>query len=305
VTRKQLLIGILTTGLASALALCLSVIIKAAIFEHRVDFTPVHDASGAAELPDLEGARLVTFPGYDDLPATGVFLPARNDRFVVFVHGAGADRRQLLEEAAILGRRGYGFLTVDLPGHGGSQGPIRWGEPEKQLVKQALAWARSQSSDCTAFGLYGFSMGSWMALWAAAEVEEVRALALSGCFADARDVFWAQSGRWGVLSYLGTIAEARRMGYRYDEHPPAELIAAYSPRPVLFVVGSEDGIAPPASCRALHDAATGEKRWLVLEGAGHGDYLGTRREVFQSSLLEFFERHLAPPTSRCKLAPGE
>ena len=41
--------------------------------------------------------------------------------------------------------------------------------------------------------------------------------------------------------------------------------------PVVVIVGSADSIVPPEQSRAVHDAASGTRNWLVIEGADHND----------------------------------
>jgi len=43
--------------------------------------------------------------------------------------------------------------------------------------------------------------------------------------------------------------------------------------PILFLHGSNDTVVPIKLGRALHDAASGSRQWVVIDGAGHSDTL--------------------------------
>ncbi|HVF65332.1 MAG TPA: alpha/beta hydrolase [Casimicrobiaceae bacterium] len=57
--------------------------------------------------------------------------------------------------------------------------------------------------------------------------------------------------------------------------------------PLLTIVGTADGIIPPGRSRALHDAWSGPKHWLAIDGAGHND-LSMSRE-FWDGIARFAE----------------
>ena len=74
-----------------------------------------------------------------------------------------------LEVSDILDR-GYTYVTVDLPGFGGSGGCNDWGGPaERGAVKAAVEWAASQKWSTGKVGMMGKSYDGWTGLMGMAE----------------------------------------------------------------------------------------------------------------------------------------
>lgn len=269
--------------------------LRGAMLEQRLDFTPELMASSLGSYSELLGFQLVNFSEQAGLEATAFYRPASSSHAVVLVHGAGGHRGQLLDEAHLLANHGYGVLSIDLPGHGGSSGEIRWGRGEKDRILQAVSWMRRQLQACGRIGVYGFSMGSWMGLKAAVASPSISAVVLAGSFDDPKNLFQLQVGRLGWPAYLGTISAAWRMDYDYKKQIPAELIQQYSPRPVLFLSGGRDETTPVALSDRLYRLAFGAKHRYLALGAGHGNYLGVDRDGVSQSLLAFLAAYLAKP----------
>ena len=60
-------------------------------------------------------------------------------------------------------------------------------------------------------------------------------------------------------------------------------------KPVMFIVGAEDRIAPPRAVRMAYEMFP-QARWLEVPGAGHSVYF-EKPSLFNSALLEFFAEH--------------
>jgi alpha-beta hydrolase superfamily lysophospholipase len=98
------------------------------------------------------------------------WYPAREPgaRCAVFVHGLGSHRRgeKALHFAEAFGRQGWGFLTLDLRGHGDSDGAMRDLTMTRMLadLKVALAWLEAQGGGARPV-LIGSSMGGAVIAW--------------------------------------------------------------------------------------------------------------------------------------------
>ena len=148
-----------------ALAFAVLVSLRAIYHELQSDFqadrrlimTPVDE--------DLKGIQVVNLAAAGDPPLAAFFRLPANGRLVILVHGTGADRSQLLPEARMLARHGFGVLSLDWPGHGESGGTIQWDEPERQALTRAIEWAtQTPGAKPPQIGLLGFSIGSWIVL---------------------------------------------------------------------------------------------------------------------------------------------
>ena len=137
---------------------------------------------------------------------------------VMLIHGAGMDHSVWAWQSRALAQRGNAVLAVDLPGHGGSQGP-----PLDTIA--ALSDWLLRLLDAAGIGqaaLAGHSLGALVALDAAARhPERVRALALGALIA--LDVAAQHPDRVRALALVGAAA-------RMPVHP-ALLQAARNNRP--------------------------------------------------------------------------
>jgi dienelactone hydrolase len=158
----------------------------------------------------FDGAAL---PGYLHLPeraeATGE-PPA----CVIMVNGADSVKEEYHNWARQFVRRGLAVLTIDGPGQGEMVGvipmvPDAWERPMGAAV-DALA-ARGKV-DAGRIGIWGSSMGGFLALRAAAYEPRLRAAISSGGFYDFRDYrYWPISTQLNVMEdlMLESLSEAR------------------------------------------------------------------------------------------------
>jgi pimeloyl-ACP methyl ester carboxylesterase len=96
---------------------------------------------------------------------------------IVLVHGAGMDHSVFALQARALAHHGRNVLAVDLPGHGGSEGPALGS------IAAMAEWVLSAASACGVerLRLAGHSMGALVALEAASRgAARIEALALLG-----------------------------------------------------------------------------------------------------------------------------
>jgi len=117
----------------------------------------------------IENADAFVFTGGRDLDA--------GKPTVMFVHGAGLDHSVWTLPTRYFIRHGLNVLSVDLPGHGRSAGPLRTSIPDMSdwLIKVLDAL------DVQEVALVGHSMGSLVTLEAAARhPTRIRSIALLG-----------------------------------------------------------------------------------------------------------------------------
>jgi pimeloyl-ACP methyl ester carboxylesterase len=135
-------------------------------------------------LPEDLTVQRIPLPGGASLAAD--WLPPRpgsGGRCAVFVHGLGSNRRgeKALHFAERFAAQGWGFLSLDLRGHGDSDGALRDLTMTGMLEDLAatLDWLRAQQPDGGPPVLIGSSMGGAVAAWhALAHPRETGCLAL-------------------------------------------------------------------------------------------------------------------------------
>jgi len=272
-----------------ALAFAVLVSLRAVYHELQSDFHADYRPIMAPVDGDLEGIRVVNLAAAGAPPLTAFFRSPANGRLVILLHGTGADRSQLLPEARMLARHGFGVLSLDWPGHGESGGTIQWDEPERQALTRAIDWATQASgAEPRRVGLLGFSIGSWIALQVASGDKRVYGLALTGAFADMKDLVVKQGGRFGALSSGVALLTARLHGMRYWERRSEDLIGRLSPRPVLLIAGTADRVVPPSMTERLYQFAREPKSLWLVPGADHGEYAAVAPVEYERRLVQFF-----------------
>ncbi len=246
--------------------------------------------------------------------------------FITCLHALATDSRLWEPQlAALCGS--FQILTIDMRGHGrstpGSDAGLAAAFTLDSLAADVVAvWDALGISQSAVLGL---SIGGMLGLeLALAHPERVTALVAADCRADAPQPFKAMwPARRAVLADGGLEAVADAtiatwFGHLRSSAPhPAEalaraMITATSPagyagasralegldllprlpgmtRPVLYVVGSEDGVHP-AAMRAM-SAATPGSALIELPGAGHLASL-EQPEAFSAAVLPFLRGSL-------------
>jgi pimeloyl-ACP methyl ester carboxylesterase len=218
---------------------------------------------------------------------------------VVFIHGSGMDHTVWLMPARHFARLGYNVVALDLPGHGGSEGPALTSiEAMSDWVSELLG-----ALEVTQAAVVGHSMGSLIALdFAARYPANTRSLALLGTSTPmaVSDVLldaaknddraamvmantWSHSSPGlmgghkspGMTLYFGGLRLLQRTPegvYFADlnacntyEAGPARAEAVQCP--TLVVLGNEDKMTGPKQSRVVADAIQTAK--IVELDSGH------------------------------------
>lgn len=267
------------------------------------DFHPTRRAIPLPTDADALALRPVTFAVPGSGPIHGWYAPTHNGAAVILLHGSGSDRRQVLGVARALVQGGYGTLLFDWPGHGESDGVVRYGAPERRALQVAVRYVQDQSGVAEdRIGVYGFSIGAFIAAQVAAVDRRVRAVVLAAPPADAVLFTRHEYAAGGPMAQWGALLGLRLGGMRFDEPQPAALVHRIAPRPLLVVTGTADRTVTPAMARELYAAAGEPKRLWLVAGAGHGGYDAVAPD-FGAGIRTFFDGALAPTAGAGAGAP--
>ena len=200
---------------------------------------------------EYEGERM---PGYVHLADPG---PAP---VVIMVNGADSVKEEYHNWARQFVRRGLSVLTFDGPGQGELLGrlpmrPEAWEEPIAAAVDALEA---SGLVDAGRVGIWGSSMGGFLALRATAFEPRISAAVSSGGFFDFRDYpSWPLSTQLNVLEDLGvaTLTEARR--YVQERCSLAGVVEEIR-APYLVIHGARDELVSVEEARLMADGPRGE-----------------------------------------------
>lgn len=223
-----------------------------------------------------------------------------SQQLIVFLHGSGLDRTTWQLQTRYFSFRGFTVLAVDLPGHGGSDGPM----PDS--IEGYADWVADFITEA-GFGeavIIGHSMGALIGLEVAARhPDKTTALVLAGAVAAmpvhpaliesaeenghlALDLMtsWGHGrvahlgghqtpGLWMLGSTLrlwersapGVLANDLHAcnNYQHGAEAATEITC-----PTLMITGSIDVMAPPNGAQPLRDGIKDFEE-VVIEGAGH------------------------------------
>ena len=259
-------------------------------------------------------AEVVRFPSTDGIPLVAWWLPAPGEArgTVILVHGRDGNRSHMLSRAGFLVRNGYNALAVDLRAHGESGGNYMTpGYLEARDILGALGYLRQRDVHGP-IAVLGHSFGAVATLHAAAESPEVAAAVADCAFISPSDMMaragdvvakdknaspWMKFGvrlassRWSELAVLPVYY--LRTGVKLDSRKAAALsaIARLGQRPVLFIAGERDALAPPENALRMYEAAQSpQKALLVVPGAGHNTTYRTSPQQYETAVLDFLQK---------------
>jgi uncharacterized protein len=257
-------------------------------FERQLVFTAHRLGAATPEASGLAGAVDVEYGQSDGQPLRGWYAPSTNGAAIVFVHGAGGDRRSLAREAALLRGDGFGVLLIDLPGQGESGGQITAGRSEEAAILAAVDWlARQDAGGGLRIGGLSFSLGSQFLVRAAAAEPRLRAVVLEAASTSIIDRVRASHRQHPWLGVLPATLAFFQSGTNPWDADGREAVSAIAPRPVLLVGGSEDPMATPTMAQELL-ARAGPGGRLETFPTGHGGYWEAGPERYPALLRSFF-----------------
>jgi len=245
--------------------------------------------------------------------------PVDGTHALVFVHGAGMDHSVWQQQARFFAHRDHTVLAVDLPGHGGSEGPALAAIPaiadwlirligetgiERAILighsmgaLAAIAAAARHPAAISALALLGVAarMPVHPALLAAAAAEPAQAAAMIAGWGHgerAQRGGNAVPGIWmtGLARRLiertapGVLATDLIACNRYID---AVDDAARTRCPVQLILGAQDRMTPPKGAKPLR-AAFGDARETILPGIGHM-VMSEAPAAVRATLHEFIE----------------
>ncbi|HTP49717.1 MAG TPA: alpha/beta hydrolase [Anaeromyxobacteraceae bacterium] len=238
--------------------------------------------------PELEGFRDVSFRAADGVALRGWWRPGAGDAAVVFAHGWGANREQMLSQALPLAARGFGVLVFDLRGHGESGGRASGGDREQSDVAAATDFVAGEPG-VKWVGAVGFSLGGAAVGLAAAADRRLRAIAVEGATPSLDDELEVEYRAGGPAMVRSVRAVMRLFGVYPRRVRLIDRIGSLAPRPVLLVYGERDWLTEPEEAERIRAAAGPSATLWAVPGAGHGDFETVVPGELARRLVSFFE----------------
>lgn len=246
--------------------------------EALVNAFTFHPEEGAQVSTDAFGAPIeeVWLTAGDGVRLHAYFIPSdKSDLAVLMFHGNAGNASHRLPDAVGLWELGVSVLLLDYRGYGLSEG-----KPSEEGVyldaRAAMAYmVGDRGFPERRIAIYGRSLGTAVA------VDLARGRKLSGVILVA-----PMSTGKDVVEKSGLGWLAIGVGEPFDSMSKIDEIEA----PLLIFHGPDDEVIPIDLGRKLFDAATVEKEFVVVDGAGHNDLVGFAPGLYYEKIRAFLEK---------------
>jgi len=239
------------------------------------------------------GYESISFTTKDQLILDGWFIPHQdpeNAKTIILLHGYPADKGDVLPLTRFLNDK-YNLLYFDFRYLGQSEGRYSTaGALEKEDLLTAIRFLRSRGID--EVGAWGFSMGGAVALMAAPEAPEIKAIVSDSAYARLQLMTYGLY-RIPVLRYpLGWLTGLWGrvfMGLDIGKVAPAESVK-YLDIPILIIHSKEDEVILLKNALLIQESLKNNPKaeFWFQENLIHGQV----GRDYQNRILDFFERSL-------------
>jgi pimeloyl-ACP methyl ester carboxylesterase len=231
----------------------------------------------------------------DEIQLSGWYIPSENRAAIILLHGYGSNRLEMVSRAEVLADYGYGVLQYDLRGHGESGGVVRaFGWPDLTDVQTALSFLSAREDlDPNRIGILGFSIGGQIAIRAAAEYDQIKAvIADDPGFVTVDDAPPASNSNERITNSLSWLYGRSVSLWTGIPVPPGvpEKIFEIAPRPILFIdTGPGEG---RGLVRHFYELAGEPKEIWEIPEAFHGGQFEARPQEYEERMIRFFNQAL-------------
>ncbi|PIR15103.1 MAG: hypothetical protein COV48_16195, partial [Elusimicrobia bacterium CG11_big_fil_rev_8_21_14_0_20_64_6] len=211
---------------------------------------------------------------------------------VLFLHGFPGSEKNIDIQRALMAK-GIAAVAPSFLGAWGSGGKYRFSTLPAQTAAALSAARRLPFVDPDRIAVFGFSMGGWAALNAAARDPKLRAVVAVAPAGgpemigpDTLDFITRLSRPLNTIAPKALAADFKKAVTAYDPGRAVSRIKA----PLLLVHGDSDQTIPVVVSRRIAANAGGKVRLVIERGAAH-DFLD-RRVHLTRLCVDFFKRNL-------------
>ncbi len=236
----------------------------------------------------------VEFAAEDGTTLRGWWVPAEpsSGRAVITTHGGASDRRDFLRHVPFLHDASWDVLLFDCREHGRSDNlgrGISIGFRESRDVSSAVAWARGRGASVVA--VLGTSQGGSSAIIAGARDPAIDAVIAENPVASVLEVLQGtihMQRLWVPEILIGLMRDVAVWRFGASGRWEAiDVVAEVSPRPLLLMHGTADGVVPPRHSELLFARAREPKQLWRAEGADHMRLFNRHPEEYAERVLAF------------------
>jgi pimeloyl-ACP methyl ester carboxylesterase len=247
--------------------------------------------------------NLQNFPGHpEDLHFTvsggqerdAWFFPGlKTAPTIILCPAYGSSRGELLTLASGLQDQQYNVLTFDFSAHGSSGGHSTLGLQEVAQLRAAIdAVANRGDVDVTRFGLWGASMGGYVALAEATNDPRVRALVVESAYKSPNDMVALQLNRFGLGSVPFVTGMSQMIfGWANSQYrnvqPLNARIGKLAGVPQLYLESPEDPRLA-ASTSELFRISPEPHELAILAHGNYGGMADEEKRNYENRIVSFF-----------------
>jgi fermentation-respiration switch protein FrsA (DUF1100 family) len=232
----------------------------------------------------------------DGLRLVGWYVPGTNGAVVLAQHGYKSQRGEMLDEAAMLHRHGYGVLITTMRAHDMSDGRLlTFGVKEIPDLEAWTQFAMHQPGvDPSRVGIVGNSLGGTLAIETAARMPAIKAIVANSPFSSLDDTietsvrFFTGLPPFPFAPLIRFWAE-RETGIDVSDVDATRWIGRLSPRPILLMQGGADVVISTSSGQRLYDAARDPKELWFDPQVAHARFDTARPEEYERRVVKFFD----------------
>jgi uncharacterized protein len=259
-------------------------------YKYVTGLTKPYCPSAQEQRPGYQSFTLQTRDGYR---LRGWYRPPQNGAVIILLAGNGGSRDAMLPDAELLGRHGYGSLTLEYRNCVGGRSTLGFREAEdvQELVKFA-----GRQPGVKWLGVLGFSAGGVAAIRGAAQIPEIQAVVSEGNYYSLD--YEIRNSNPAPLTLEWQIQNLVILWYRMlegiwpAEVNPAASLGLINPRPVLLVYG-EGEIANNRGYEQYDMLRPTRQLWVVPE-VSHGGYAQKWPDEYENLIVNFFDRASNP-----------
>lgn len=234
----------------------------------------------------------VAFKTQDNILIRGWYIPNPDPKAktIILLHGYPADKGNILPSRIFLHKK-FNLLFIDFRYFGESEGFYSTvGKKEVYDLLAALQFLHEKGIN--EVGVWGFSLGGAVAILAAEEASEIKAIVAESSFAELNKMATAYF-RIPILKY--PLAALLRLwgwlflGYDVKQVSPVNS-ATKLKIPILFIHSRQDEVISFEHAEIFQKALDKKKnvQFLILDNARHGEEPGKLQKIVE----EFFEKNL-------------
>jgi fermentation-respiration switch protein FrsA (DUF1100 family) len=241
----------------------------------------------------------------------GWYIPSENGAVIIAQHGYTGNRDNMMYDAEMLHRHGYGVLVTTVRAHDKSDGEIlTFG---KQEMKDLEAWYQylltRDDLEHDKIAILGESMGGGLVLQYAAQNEAIKGVAVHSTFGSVPDtvcIFVGNETGMPCFPFVPIIVfwAEREAGFRASEIDTPGYISQLSPRPVFIMAGGKDDHVSPRSGHELLEAAGEPSELWFEEEAEHHGMPEVCPDKYEKCVVGFYDQYLlGEPGVQCSEIP--